>query len=294
MRVALFGFGEGGARAYELIKAAGHEVVAVYTHSSGDEPHGRAIPRDPGVPYSICIPFHTVGGPLSAEISRQLEADCIISFWFKSKIHPQHLASARLGAWNFHASLLPAYRGRSPINWALVEGARRTGVTVHRMVERLDAGEILLQRGFEVEENDSAPIVYFRCLHTALDLLQEALPLIEKGAPPTRPMWECGKLYPGRRPSDSCLDWGKPARELHNLVRASTAPWPGAYSYTPLMYLWESRVREDVVRVPAGCVVGIDGKALIGTGKGALEVVQWSVLATSPKRPGALLLERVE
>jgi methionyl-tRNA formyltransferase len=147
-----------------------------------------------------------------------------------------------IGSFNLHGSLLPAYRGRSPVNWVLVKGEKQTGVTLHHMVEEPDAGDIVGQKEVRIEFEDTAYTLYQKLCTKARELLKEVLPLIENGnAPRTAQNLREGSYYGGRKPEDGRIDWGWPIMQIYNLIRAVTEPYPGAFTHLPgdeKLFIW--------------------------------------------------------
>jgi UDP-4-amino-4-deoxy-L-arabinose formyltransferase/UDP-glucuronic acid dehydrogenase (UDP-4-keto-hexauronic acid decarboxylating) len=140
------------------------------------------------------------------------------------------LAAFPRGAYNLHGSLLPHYRGRAPANWVLVNGETETGVTLHRMVARADAGDIAAQRRVPIERRDTGLSLHAKLRDAAALLLKEALPALAAGTLRETPQdLDQGSYYGRRSAADGRLDWALPAERLYNLVRAVTQPYPGAF-----------------------------------------------------------------
>lgn len=168
----------------------------------------------------------------------------IFSFYYRHLIHDKILQLAPAGAFNLHGSLLPKYRGRAPLNWVLVNGETETGVTLHRMVKRADAGAIVAQLRIAIAPNDIAITLHHKLCHAARQLLEQTLPAIKHGNILEIAQCENEATCFGRRtPDDSFLEWHKPAFMLHNMVRAVADPWPGAFSYVgnQKFTVWSSR-----------------------------------------------------
>ncbi len=144
------------------------------------------------------------------------------------------LASARLAALNVHPSLLPAYRGRAPINWVLVNGEHETGVTLHHMVTRADAGDIVGQRRIAIAPRETALSLYYKVEAASVELLRECLPLVAAGTAPRLPQDPARASKFGRRgPEDGRIDWTWTAHRVDCLVRAVAPPWPSAFFDSP-------------------------------------------------------------
>jgi methionyl-tRNA formyltransferase len=160
-----------------------------------------------------------------------LAPDFLFSFYYRQMLSPAVLAVARRGAYNMHGSLLPKYRGRVPVNWAVIHGERETGATLHEMVAKPDAGGIIGQEAVPIGENDTAGEVFARVTVAAGKVMDRCLPALLAGTAVAQPQ-DLGKgsYYGGRKPEDGRIDWARPAWDVHNLVRAVAPPYPGAFT----------------------------------------------------------------
>jgi methionyl-tRNA formyltransferase len=146
-------------------------------------------------------------------------------------LKPSILEIPRRGGFNMHGSLLPKYRGRVPINWAVINGETESGATLHEMVEKPDAGRIVDQMAVPILPNDTAEEVFNKVLVAAEMTLQRALPALVNGTAVLREMdLKSGSYFGGRKAEDGRIDWTQSAAAIHNLVRAVTHPYPGAFS----------------------------------------------------------------
>lgn len=160
-----------------------------------------------------------------------LAPDFIFSFYYRQLLPDVCLEAAKRGALNMHGSLLPRFRGRAPVNWAVLRGATETGATLHYMVSRADAGDIVDQAAVPIRENDTAYEVFLRVADAAETVLRRSLPMLINGTAPRMPQDLSQGEYCGRRrPEDGRIDWTRSAREIHNLVRAVAPPFPGAFA----------------------------------------------------------------
>ena len=208
--------------------------------------------------------------------------DVLFSFYYRNLICQQILDIPPCDAFNLHGSLLPAYRGRVPVNWALIHGEIKTGVTLHYMVKKADAGDIVGQREVAIDFEDTALRLYGKLCGAATLLLDETLPLILAGRTPRRCQDESrATTFKGRRPEDGRIDWTWTAMRIYNLIRAVTEPYPGAFTHLPgaeKMTIWwglpeaghAAPVRSGEVRVHGENV-------LVGTGEGALRLLDVQV-----------------
>ena len=155
--------------------------------------------------------------------------DFLFSFYYRSMLKAPLLALPSRGALNMHGSLLPKYRGRAPVNWAVLHGETETGATLHYMTEKPDNGDIVGQTPVPILPDDTAGEVFQKVVVAAELTLDAALPALIAGTAARRPQnLSEGAYFGGRRPEDGVIDWSKSALEIHNLVRAVAPPYPGA------------------------------------------------------------------
>jgi UDP-4-amino-4-deoxy-L-arabinose formyltransferase/UDP-glucuronic acid dehydrogenase (UDP-4-keto-hexauronic acid decarboxylating) len=198
-----------------------------------------------------------VNTPEWIEKIRNLSPEVIFSFYYRNLLGRDILMIPSVGSFNLHGSMLPAYRGRCPVNWVLVKGEQRTGVTLHHMLEAPDAGDIVGQKEVVIDFEDTAYTLYQKLCVKAKELLGEVLPLIKKGiALRIAQNLKQGSYYGGRRPEDGKIDWSWPVLRIYNLVRAVTEPYPGAFTHLPegeKMLIWWALPEKD--EIPK-CTVG--------------------------------------
>ncbi len=163
-----------------------------------------------------------------------LAPDAIFSFYYRKMLCREILAIPQAGAYNLHGSLLPAYRGRAPVNWVLVNGEKQTGVTLHYMVAKPDAGDVVGQKTVDIAFEDTAVTLYDKLCRASVELLDEVLPLLRTGrAPRLGQDIRKASYFGGRKPEDGRIDWSWTALRIYNLIRAVTDPYPGAFSLLP-------------------------------------------------------------
>ncbi len=276
-KTLVFAYHDIGCAGIEALLAAGYQIDAVFTHAD-DARENRFF----GSVAQLCaqrgIPVHApedVNHPLWIARIRELQPQFIFSFYYRHLLGEELLACARRGAFNLHGSLLPRYRGRAPANWVLVNGESETGVTLHRMVKRADAGAIIAQQRVAIDAEDTALSLHGKLREAAGELLGRLLPAMLEGDFVEREQDESQASYFGRRtPADGLLDWRRPASELHNLVRAVTQPYPGAFA--PVgerkLIVWQSKVVPGNQGRPAGAVLGVE-PLRIACGEDSLEIV---------------------
>ena len=276
-KTVVFAYHDIGCAGIEALRAAGYEIAAVFTHP--DDPSEN---RFFGSVAQLCarhgIPVHApedVNHPLWIERIRQLTPDFIFSFYYRHMLCEALLETARVGAYNLHGSLLPRYRGRAPANWALVNGETETGVTLHRMVRRPDAGPIVSQLPVAIGPDDTAQDLHGKLRSAASQLLDDALPALARGDLVETPQDESKATYFSRRtPADGELDWTQSAGQLYNLVRAVTQPYPGAFTFMGdrKLIIWNAKAIESPHDSVPGTVLSLE-PLRVACGTGALEIV---------------------
>ncbi len=277
MKAVVFAYHDMGCVGTQALLDAGFEIAAIFTHpDNANENHFfgsvARIAAEHGIP--VYAP-EDVNHPLWVDRIRDLNPDVIFSFYYRNLLCDSILNTARVGAFNLHGSLLPAYRGRAPLNWVLVNGETETGVTLHRMVARADAGGIVAQQRVAIADNDEALSLHRKLSDAAKNMLNSTLPAIKAQRFSETAQDDSKASYYGRRtPEDGRLDWEKPAQTLQNLVRAVSDPWPGAYSFagTHKFIVWKSRVRTDLSPARAGTVLSV-APLIVACGEGALEIL---------------------
>jgi len=263
LKAVVFAYHDIGCVGIEALLNAGYEISAVFTHA--DDPKEKTFF---GSVAQLCaqhdIPVHApedANHPLWIERIGKLAPDFIFSFYYRHLLGENLLACARHGGFNLHGSLLPSYRGRAPANWVLVNGETETGVTLHRMVKRADAGAIVAQQRIAISATDTALTLHGKLRAGAADLLSETLPLLGNGQLPGVEQDESKASYFGRRtPADGQIDWHEPAARLYNLVRAVTQPYPGAFC--PVgehkLIVWGSKVQSGNGGQAPGTVISCE------------------------------------
>ena len=231
-KAVVFAYHNVGARCLRVLLAHGIDVALVVTHEDNPEENiwfesVTTVARDYGIP--VATPDDP-NAPKFVALLQALQADFFFSFYYRLMLKPALLALPSRGGYNMHGSLLPKYRGRVPVNWAILHGECETGATLHRMVEKPDAGEIIAQQTVPILPDDTAGEVFNKITLAAEIALDKVLPLLIAGtAPHVMPDLKAGSYFGGRKPEDGRIDWTQPAQQIHNLVRAVAPPYPGAF-----------------------------------------------------------------
>ena len=232
----VFAYHDVGVRCLKVLLAQGVRVTLVLTHD--DDPKERVwFGNVAGLAAERGIPAITPDDPNTPQVMERigaLEPDFIFSFYYRRMLSPAVLSLARRGAFNMHGSLLPKFRGRVPVNWAVIKGASETGATLHEMVEKPDAGRIVGQQAVSIGPDDTAHAVFLKVVDASVAVLERCLPALVDGSAVLRPQdLTQGSYFSGRKPEDGRIDWRLGAQDIHNLVRGVAPPYPGAFAQLP-------------------------------------------------------------
>ncbi len=259
------------------------DLLAVVTQPDRPQGRGRQVAPPPVAEIARRLGLRVLQparlrDPSVIETLRALKPDIIVTVAYGKIIPPQILALPPLGCINVHPSLLPKYRGASPIQAAIADGERETGVTIMYQSEALDAGDIILQRRVPIAPEDTAQTLEARLADAGTAALVEALRLIAAGSAPRVPQDESKASYVGKlTKDDGRIDWTRSATVLANFIRAMD-PWPSAYTWHRgrLVKIWQGTAVQGPTAGDAtpGTVVEIRrGEGfVVSTGTGALLV----------------------
>lgn len=276
--ILVFAYHNVGYECLDALMTHGDNVIGVFTHEDNPEEEiwfrsVASLARKYAIP--VFTPYSVNTPEWKARI-REMSPDIIFSFYYRNIISGEILAVPRLGAFNMHGSLLPKYRGRVPINWAVLHGEKETGVTLHHMVKRADAGDIVDQEVVPIGPDDTAFNVFNKVTIAARQVLERQLDAIKAGtAPRTRQDDSQATTFGGRKPEDGRIDWTESAERIYNLIRAVTHPYPGAFTEVngKRLFIWEAK--------PLGRGEGRSGTVLsidplrVATGLGSLEITRY-------------------
>lgn len=286
-KAVVFAYHDVGVRCLKALLSGGVEIPLVVTVA--DDPRENrwyASVAETAADYGLEVikPASAATPELEARV-RALDPDFLFSFYYRSLLPAGLLAGARRGALNMHGSLLPKYRGRAPVNWAILKGETETGATLHYMVEKADAGDIVDQLAVPILADDDAREVFAKVTVAAETILARSLPKLIAGTAARQPQAILAGQYFGRRtPEDGRIDWSRPAREIHDLVRAVAPPFPGAFAEVGGERWQIHRTRLSERRAPqAGAwVFGADGAVFAACGGGGVLELRSAVKAGGP------------
>lgn len=279
MKTVVFAYHNMGLAGLEALARNGYDIAAVFTHEN-DPDENCWFGSVKNWVQQKNIKVYTTEEVNSHQWIAKIAAinpDIIFSFYYRKMIGREILDLPRMGALNLHGSLLPAYRGRCPVNWVIINGEKQTGVTLHYMIDKPDAGDIVGQKAVAIDLSDTAKILYDKLCLAAKDILDEVLPLIKKGEIPRRKQdLKAGSYYGGRRPEDGRIDWNKSAAEIYNLIRAVTEPYPGAFALLnndEKIIIWRAEPSVSADAIIPGNLVITNKEVLVQAGKNAIKLL---------------------
>ena len=256
-RAVVFAYSEVGVRCVRELLRQDVEIPLLFTHADDPgESRWFGSVRKLGQAHGLRVEMpDTPNTPEWIDAARVLAPDFLFSFYYRHMLDKAWLQVPRRGALNMHGSLLPRYRGRAPVHWAILKGESVTGASLHYMLEKPDAGALVDQQSVPILENDTALDVSLKVADAAEQVLRRSLPALVAGNAAATPLdLERGSYFGRRRPEDGRIDWRCTARAVHDLVRAVAPPFPGAFTEVNgcRLAVLETRVDARPVKYPAG------------------------------------------
>ena len=280
MKIVLMGTQEMAVPCLQKIMDEGHEVVAVVTQP--DKPKGRgkklAMPPVKELALKYDIPVYQ---PLKAreesfvDTLKEMNPELIVVVAFGQILPKSILDIPKYGCVNVHASLLPRYRGAAPLNWVIINGEEKTGVTTMYMDEGLDTGDMILKSEIPLDDEITAGELHEKMMIDGAKVLKETIDLIEKGEAPREKQSNEDTCYsPIMNKSLGNIDWKKSAIDIHNLVRGIN-PWPSAYTTYEgqTMKIWKTKVIDKNSDKDPGTIISVDKEGInVSTSEGILQI----------------------
>jgi len=283
MKTVVFAYHNMGLAGLDALTRHGYDIAAVFTHEDdpGENCWFGSVKNWAEQKNIAVYIIEKVNSPEWIAKIAAINPDVIFSFYYRKMICQKILDLPLVGAFNLHGSYLPYYRGRCPVNWVIINGEAKTGVTLHYMVEKPDAGDIVGQKPVAIGSSDTAKTLYDKLCGAAKELLDEVLPLIKKDQiPRQRQNLSQGSYYGGRRPEDGRIDWNKSSDEIYNLIRAVTEPYPGAFALSDnderIIIWWAEPVVSNEAFMPGKLII-TDKEILVQTGKNAIKLLDIEV-----------------
>jgi methionyl-tRNA formyltransferase len=244
---------EVGVEIYNAIYEAGFEVDTIFTYKLEKRDVISGFFDYEKISKSSLVRVDNINEEVEA--IKKINPDLIIVGGWQQLLSKEVLDIPKLGTIGFHSSLLPNYRGRAPVNWALIMGERKTGITMFYLTPNADDGDIIAQKEVEILFNDDCNSVYKKCAKAGAKLIKTYLPQIKEGtAPKIHNPSKSYPVYPKRRPEEGLIDFNRSSLDIYNFVRALTKPYPGAFTfldgkkiviYKVEIVMDESRLRDE-------------------------------------------------
>lgn len=277
MRIVFMGTPDFAVPSLEALLRRGHEIAAVYTQP--DKPKGRGhkllpppvkvLALEHNIP--VCQPT-TLRNAEAVETLRAYEPELIVVAAYGKILPPDVLTIPLRGCINVHGSLLPQYRGAAPIQWAVLNGDKISGVTIQRMAEGVDTGDILAKAQTEIDEDETSGELFDRLMMLGAELLIDTIDKLDTLTP--EPQDEALATHaPMLQKEMGAVDWTKPASEVHNLVRGLN-PWPAAYLTMDgkRMKLWRTKIVK--ANGLSGVLTVLDGEMTVYCGSDAVQLLE--------------------
>ena len=282
MKIVFMGTPDFAVGALESLVEAGHDVVAVVTQP--DKPKGRGKEMQQ-TPVKACAVKHNIEvfqpvkikTPEAVEVLKGYGADLFVVAAFGQILSKEILDMPKYGCVNIHASLLPKYRGAAPIQWAILDGEKETGVTIMQMNEGLDTGDMLTKVVVPIEDTDTGESLFDKLAEAGAKLLIKTIPQIEAGTLKPEPQDDSLSTYAKMIKKEmGLIDWKKEAIVLERLVRGMNS-WPSAYTHFQgkTLKVWETEVETCETEAVPGSVVEVTKNSIkVQTGKDLLVLKQ--------------------
>ena len=282
MRIVFMGTPDFAVPSLEALLKSGDQVVGVVTQP--DRPKGRGQEVIPSPIKVVCqregismLQPLKMKAPEFMATLRHWEPDVIVVAAFGRILPPAILELPPRGCINVHGSLLPKYRGAGPVQWAVINGERETGITTMMMDEGMDTGDMLLQERVEIRPDDTAGTLALRLAEVGGRLLVETLRQLKAGTLSPQPQDpSLATMAPLLKKEDGLIDWTLPAQDIANRVRG-LSPWPGAYTFVngERWILWRVGLSEESQGVVAGTVTQVTkDRVEVATGRGTIQIVE--------------------
>lgn len=298
MKIVFMGTPDFSVGALRALYEAGHEIIGVVTQPDKPKGRGKNLAFTPVKEEALRLQLpvyqpRRVREPEFIQVLRELAPDVIVVVAFGQIIPSEILELAPFGCINVHASLLPRYRGAAPIQQAVIDGEKVSGVTIMRMDEGLDTGDMIAKVEVELAPDETGGSLFEKLSQTGARLLVETLPSIEAGTafyekqPPESPTPYAAMITK----KQGCICWEKSAQEIERLVRGMN-PWPSAYTYLngKVLKIWSCRIGQEQTDRQPGTVCRVDPEGIcVAAGEGTLYITELQLEGKKRMRTDAFL-----
>ena len=243
MKIAFLGSHELGRITLEALVETENKIAAVVTPAIDDEWYS-GVEEVAGKYNLSCYQTENINQKRFVNLFRKEDIDLIVSVNFNQILKKEIIEVPQRGCINVHASLLPKYRGRAPLNWAIINGEDKTGVTVHFIDEDIDTGDIILQRKIPINHDDYISDIMTQVKEIYPEIVLDAIDKIKNDAVVPESQKREGFYCPKRSPEDGLIDWSKDSADIYNLIRAVSHPYPGAFTYLEgdKVFIWRAEL----------------------------------------------------
>ena len=286
MRIVFMGTPEFALPSLKMLVNEGYEVSAVVTQPDKPKGRGNKLTPPPVKEYALdkgiaVLQPEKVRTKDFAKTLYTINPDLAVVVAYGKILPPEVLGVPRLGCINVHGSLLPKYRGAAPMQWAIINGEKTTGVTTIFMDAGMDTGDILLKREVEIPDDMTAGELHDKLSGIGAETLRDTLRRIEEGTLVRMPQCDGEATYaPMLKKDAGAIDWNKPSQEIHNLVRG-TNPWPGAFTFYNgwRLRIWKTRTAEtspervNIFKAGTICSCGREG-IMVAAGRGMVNILE--------------------
>ena len=258
-KILFFGFSDIGYQCLKYLIDEEYYVIGVFTHDT--DPHEKQwFKTAESLAKENFIPVFKPSTLKTKKWYRKvkyMQPDLILSLYYRNIIPEEIFSQAKFGAYNMHGSYLPTYRGRAPLNWAIINGENYSGVSLHVLEKTFDTGAIVDQEKVEFTEDEYVADIQPRITDAGVKLFKRSLEKLLDGNPQTTPQNENNATYFGKRtPEDGRIDFNKSAKDVYNLIRALSKPFPGAFAQIngKDTIFWRAKIGDET-DLPAGTIV---------------------------------------
>ena len=280
MRIVFLGTPDFAVPSLRALAAAGYDVVGVFTQPDRPRDRGKKTAPSPVKQAALelgfpVFEFERIRRAAGVAAMEALRPDVMVTAAFGQILSQKLLDIPKFGCINVHGSLLPKYRGPAPIQWAVINGEKETGITTMRTDAGIDTGDMLLQKAVAIGPCETAGELFCRLALLGAETLLETLELLKSGKLERTPQDHAAATHFPMLDKDSGkIDWNRSAGEIHNLVRGVT-PWPGAWTLLggEAVKIWKTEPCDEQI-VPGHLVCSVKGGMTIGAGQGAVRVLQ--------------------
>ena len=257
-KILFFGFSDIGYQCLKYLIDEEYYVIGVFTHDT--DPHEKQwFKTAESLAKENFIPVFKPSTLKTEKWYRKvkyMQPDLILSLYYRNIIPEEIFSQAKFGAYNMHGSYLPTYRGRAPLNWAIINGENYSGVSLHVLEKTFDTGAIVDQEKVEFTEDEYVADIQPRITDAGVKLFKRSLEKLLDGNPQTTPQDENNATYFGKRtPEDGRIDFNKSAKDVYNLIRALSKPFPGAFAEIngKDTIIWRAKIGDET-NLPAGTI----------------------------------------